>query len=84
MPRWACRLTLAVKAVRVERLQDISEADAIAEGCCTRTYRDGRGHEDARLDFKRLWDSINGKRHPWASNPWVWVVEFEPTSKEKP
>ena len=86
MPRWACRLTLAVKAVRVERLQGISEADAVAEGVVN--HYDGRHgqHWDPsrnmeigphQHEFMRLWDSINGKRHPWAGNPWVWVVEFE-------
>lgn len=77
MPRWASRITLRVTDVRVERLQDISEADAVAEGCTARTYRDGRGHEPATVDFRCLWEAINGKRAPWASNPWVWRVAFE-------
>ena len=75
MPRWACRLTLAVKAVRVERLQEITEADAIAEGVQSAGAPASLTNVGA---FAKLWDSINGTRHPWASNPWVWVVEFEP------
>lgn len=76
MPRWASRITIEVVAVRVERLHDITEADAVAEGCTTATYRDGRGIESAKLDYERRWDRINCKRAPWASNCWVWVVEF--------
>jgi len=80
MPRWASRLTLDVLSVDVQRLQDISEADARAEGC-THT---GIGPlvsadeiETARDQFARLWDSIHAARgYSWASNPWVWVIEF--------
>lgn len=76
MPRWASRLTLRVTAVRVERVQEISEADAKAEGvtawCDT---KDGKVYQP---EFRMLWDSINAKRgYSWDSNPWVWVVEFE-------
>lgn len=84
MPRWASRITLEVVAVRVERLQDISEDDACAEGA----QHLNRPGIDVDIDgdvwngayyraFKRLWNTINGKRAPWASNPWVWVVEFK-------
>jgi hypothetical protein len=65
MPRWASRLTLEVTAVKVERVQDISEADAMAEGC------------ESVADFKARWEAINGKKHPWASNPWCWCVSFK-------
>jgi len=88
MPRWASRITLRVTGVRVERLQDISESDAEAEGV---VYHDGRGighsgwrpnHDFAMVGptpihaFAWRWQSINGPES-WAANPWVWVVEFE-------
>jgi hypothetical protein len=81
MPRWASRITLEITGVRVERLQDISEADAIAEGCAashpsidaiSREF----GYPDfARSQFAQLWESINGL-DSWSATPWVWVVEF--------
>lgn len=76
MPRWASRITLLVTGVRVERVQDITEADAIAGGCgFGHNYGDGT----ARTGFAMLWDSINAKRGAgWDVNPWVWVVEFRP------
>ena len=89
MPRWASRLTLRITSVRVERLQDISEADAKAEGVLpffeqfTAIGRDQRVGGRLCADhphwasFVCLWDEINGDRGAWASNPWVWVVTFE-------
>lgn len=74
MPRSASRLTLDVTNVRVERLQDISEDDARAEGLGL-TGLIQPGH--AAGCYSRLWDEINAKRAPWASNPWVWVIEFQ-------
>lgn len=73
VPRWASRITLEVVAVRVERVQDISRDDVQAEGVESKAWDSGL-RKDA---FSALWDSINGKRAPWASNPWVWVVEFK-------
>lgn len=86
MPRWASRITLEVTGVRVERLRDISEADARAEGCpcyvCGRTM-DGLSEDDCHCfhrmagvsDYRLLWESINGPGS-WDANPWVWVIAF--------
>lgn len=88
MPRWASRITLEVTGVRVERLQDITEEDARAEGVnpsdAAVVFEDAGNGLNQRQDmantargaFACLWDSINGKRAPWASNPWLWVVSF--------
>lgn len=79
MPRWASRITLEVTAVRVERVQEINDADAIAEGIIVTESADLTGLTTGQptRDFKALWDSINEKRgYGWESNPWVWVVEF--------
>jgi len=76
MPRWASRITLEITAVRVERVKEISQSDAEAEGIpgC----RDHLKNVHAVEWFKSLWDSINAKRgFSWESNPWVWVVEFK-------
>ena len=78
MPRWASRITLKVTDVRVERLQQISEADANAEGVVRHEweYDNGEGPETDRAAFECLWSHINGA-DSWAANPWVWVVSFE-------
>lgn len=76
MPRWASRLTLRVLAVRIERLQEISEEDAKAEGAGYFGPAPDKPLTDRQV-FEAGWDSINGKRAPWASNPWVWAVTFE-------
>ena len=78
MPRWASRLMLEVVSVRVERLQDITEADAEAEGLARNEDFDRGPYANAREEFAQLWNSINGKRAPWVSNPWVWVITFKP------
>ena len=71
MPRWASRILLEVVNVRVERLQDITEEDAIAEGV------DPSIHEKTyRYGFSKLWEQINGSGS-WDANPIVWVVEFK-------
>ncbi|WP_289241232.1 hypothetical protein [Delftia sp.] len=80
MPRWASRIALDIKAVRVERLQDISEADALAEGVPHSLNLPGGRF--ARENFEHLWWTINGDGS-WDSNPWVWVVEFERAQAHK-
>jgi len=76
MPREAARIFLQVTNVRVERLQDITEEDAIAEGM-SKTLVDGVTFISAKGKFHALWDTLYAKRgHPWENNPWVWVYEF--------
>ncbi|EMT5674071.1 hypothetical protein ACRZB4_003593 [Morganella morganii] len=84
MPRWASRILLEITGVRVERLQDISEDDAVAEGVAPlhggywKHYQPGwTQHQlSARGSFVTLWNSINGV-DAWYKNPWVWVIEFK-------
>lgn len=79
MPRWASRITLEITGVRVKRLQDISEADAVAEGVTAGKYH-GLDRANARA-YSYLWESINGPGS-WDANPWVWVVEFQRCDQE--
>ena len=72
MPRWASRITLEVTGVRVERLQDITRGDAMAEGCPFPNMARG---DDPRKWYRDLWEQINGAGS-WDANPWVWVVTF--------
>lgn len=92
MPRWASRITLEITGIRVERLQEISYDDAIAEGIeriggefsCSpwKNYRKGQpGEMDCHCSYpprsyQTLWESINGPGS-WGANPWVWVIEFK-------
>lgn len=84
MPKKFCRLWLELTEVRVERLQEISQADAIAEGAPpSHPSIDVVSREFGYPDFSRswyaqLWESINGKGS-WAANPYVWVLSFQPT-----
>ena len=73
MPRRASRITLEITNIRVERLQDISDKDALAEGV-DQTNTSIKGYATER--FKNLWESINGAGS-WDANPWVWVIEFK-------
>jgi hypothetical protein len=78
MPRWASRITLEITNIRVERLQDITDQDAIKEGIDFSCTRPNSQCGCNRKSFSRLWDSINAKRgYSWGSNPWVWVIEFK-------
>jgi hypothetical protein len=87
MPRWASRITLEIVNIRAERVQDISEQDALAEGARHITLSaimsvpmpwDVRPPQGYRAGFKNLWDSINDPRgYGWKINPWAWVIEFK-------
>lgn len=83
MPRWASRIALEVTNVRVERLQEITEEDARAEGVQPAVMVHARpGYPPVTEQlygaaFEILWNRINGKRAPWTLNPYVWVVEFK-------
>jgi hypothetical protein len=77
MPRWTARTFLEVTSLRAERVRDMSSEDAWDEGtrcCCTSPTPICKGNISA---YEKLWDEIHGKKHPWASNPWVWVIGFE-------
>jgi len=89
MPRWASRILLRVTAVRVERVQDLSEQDAMAEGVTEMMFHPGRclsqcasgiSFPSAISAYRDLWESIYGN---WDVNPWVWVVEFERATDSK-
>ena len=77
MPKAFSRITLEITGVRVERLQDISVADASAEGIFTPEIGYANlGERAPIIQYGALWESINGDG-AWAINPWVWVVEFK-------
>lgn len=78
MPRHLSRITLEITDIRVQRLQDISEEDALAEGVTTRTEENVRkwGYDQSpRMAFADLWESINGPGS-WDANPLVWAISF--------
>ena len=87
MPRWASRIMLEIVSVRVERLQDISDADITAEGIdmealaesqdrydivCKGSGASGRATE--RTAWRDLWESTGGD---WEANPWCWAITFK-------
>ena len=94
MPKKFARIFLQITDVRIERLNDISDKDSISEGIktdncegkdCYYFYPSNDLRDDSYLDspktsFYSLWNSINGEK-AWASNPWVWVIEFERIEK---
>jgi hypothetical protein len=80
MYRWASRITLRVTGLRLERVRDITDEDAIAEGIKRKDYEKPCCcfPGNPRGGYQLLWDSLNAKRGlGWDKNPWVWVVEFE-------
>ncbi len=95
MPKAAARVWLEITEVKVERLQDISEEDAIAEGCfkygpfgeyAGSKHPSGgamtyRAYSKAARAFQCIWESINGEQS-WKKKPWVWVIKFEVLSTE--
>jgi hypothetical protein len=88
MPKSACRIYLKVKSVRIERLKDITEKDALNEGIkviekdeAYYDYMKGAGSYAGPIgSFYSLWRSINGEES-FNANPWVWVIEFERVAK---
>lgn len=98
MPRWASLITLEITNIRVQRVQQISEEDAIAEGREATGYTEkdiedikisdaspdikelakilGPGRFTAKGRYMTVWDEINGKTHPWSSDPYVWAISF--------
>jgi hypothetical protein len=76
MPRAASRILLEIVSVRVERLQDISEGDAWAEGVDKAEALSMPCADGATAAYSALWQRINGAGS-WEANPWVWVVEFK-------
>jgi hypothetical protein len=92
MARAWSRITLEITDVRVERLQIISAKDIIAEGVVERAHHnehfgkmpvsafDGAAYVDLISLWAAGWDSVNGKKHPFSSNPWCWVISFKRVS----
>lgn len=79
MPKKYARIWLEVTGVRVEKLQDIRYLDVEKEGVWIYedNYKSRNLHfNKAIMKFAQLWDSINGKKYPWSSNPWIFVYEF--------
>lgn len=70
MPRKLSRITLEITNIRVERLQEITESDAISEGIIHNSMN------DPKIEFQWLWQSINGIES-WEANPFIWVIEFK-------
>ena len=94
MPRWASRITLEIVNVRVERLQDVSDDDAKAEGfeyygeTLFKDYGEILAEHTAIYKYASYWDLLNARQgFLWKSNPWVWMIEFrvlEPAEASNP
>lgn len=82
MPRWASRITLEVTEIRLQRLNEISEQDAVAEGFAAHPYYMADGSKDEMMsfaavdDFATFWANMHGEESLRA-NPWVWAVTFK-------
>jgi hypothetical protein len=79
MSRCLSRLTLRITAIRVQRVQEITDGDVAAEGVDWSSTRIGNDHgSPARDAYAYLWDGLNAKRgYSWESNPWVWAISYE-------
>lgn len=84
MPKEAARIFLRVTGLRAERLQDITNVDAVREGCNPIWHRNESGatvYEGTPIDsFRQVWDRTTTK-YDWSVNPWVWVIDFERVSE---
>ena len=77
MPRWASCLTLKISNICVERVQEISEQDALAEGGPRGYEKYQMGVRDCRYWYQKVWEGINKERgYGWDTNPFVWVITF--------
>jgi len=78
MPRWASRITLEICEVRVERLNEITTRDAEAEGVNCFDYPGSRQGDETQFQacYRMLWNSTNGAKYPFESNPWVFAITF--------
>lgn len=75
MPKNAARIFLRIKGIAVERVREITEKDAGAEGITEPLFIINENNNPLKI-FQELWEHINGKEN-WANNPFVWVIEFE-------
>lgn len=84
MPRLASRITLEITGVRVERVQDITEEDAMVEGfkALHVVFSHGPSYRDTFIEY---WNLLNAKRgYGWDANPFVWVIEFKRSEGARP
>ena len=85
MPRWASRIKFPIISIRPERVLEISEEDAKAEGTTPSIVGADLEYLRYRAGFQTLWDGINAKRgHPIGNNDWVWRIEFPKYELEDP